>query len=154
MAERIVIESVKDALAVGLSIIESAKNEIVWLLPPEMLVFAAQYGLSDKSKMLIEKGGRMQGITQISDTYGDVVRELVDIGEKVRHVDHYQGAFMLVGDKKESISSINMNIKDLSLDDPIVAFWTDDQAYANYLIAAFDAAWNEAVDAEERLQEL
>ncbi|MGA7076597.1 MAG: hypothetical protein WBZ42_08675, partial [Halobacteriota archaeon] len=78
MAERIVIESVKDALAVGSNIIESAKNEIDWLLPPEMLIFAAQYGLTDKSKMLIEKGGRVKGITQISDTYGDVVRELVD----------------------------------------------------------------------------
>jgi hypothetical protein len=154
MAERIIIESVKDALAVGFNIIESAKNEIAWLLPPEMLIFATQYGLTDKSKMLIEKGGRVQGITQISHTYGDVVRELVDIGEKVRHVDQYQGTFMLVGDKKESISSINLNVEDLSLDDPIVAFWTDDQAYVDYLIAAFEATWNQAVDAEKRLREL
>lgn len=154
MASGTIIESVKDALAVGSNIIESAKNEIIWLLPPEMLIFAAQYGLTDKAKMLIEKGGHVQGITQISDTYGDVVRELVDIGEKVRHVDQYQGTFMLVGDKKESISSINRNVEDLSLDDPIVAFWTDDQAYADYLVAAFEAAWNEAVDAEKRLREL
>jgi len=60
---------------------------------------------------------------------------------------------MLIGDKKESISSINVNTE-FSLDDPIVAFWTDDQAYADFLTATFEAAWNEAVDAKKRIQEL
>ena len=58
-----------------------------------------------------------------------------------------------VGDKKESISSINVNAE-FALDDPIVAFWTDDQAYADFLTATFEVAWNEAVDAEKRVREL
>ena len=45
-------------------------------------------------------------------------------------------------------------MEDVSLDDPLVAFWTDDQAYADFLTATFEAAWNEAVDAEKRVQEL
>ena len=68
--------------------------------------------------MLIEKGGHVRGITKVSGTYLDPVRKLLDNGEEVRHIDQYQGAFMLVGDKKESISSINVNIEDPSLDDP------------------------------------
>ena len=61
---------------------------------------------------------------------------------------------MLVGDKKESISSINVNNVDVSLDDPLVAFLTDDPAYTEFLIATFEAAWSEGVDAEKRLREL
>jgi hypothetical protein len=153
MAKRIIIESVRDAIAVGSTIMESATNEIIWLLPPAMLGFGAQYGLDEKSKMLIEKGGRVRGITKISGTSLDVTRRLMDNGEEVRHIDQYQGAFMLIGDKKESISSINVNTE-FSLDDPVVAFWTDDQAYADFLTATFEVAWNEAIDAEKRVHEL
>jgi hypothetical protein len=153
MAERIIIESLRDALAVGSNIIESAEKEVVWLLEPAILDFSFQFSIPTKSKMLIEKGGRVRGITKISETSLNVVRKLVDNGEEIRHVDQYQGAFMLIGDKKESISSINVNAE-FSLDDPIVAFWTDDQAYADFLTATFEAAWNEAVDAEKRVQEL
>jgi hypothetical protein len=154
MARGNIIESVKDAIAVGSTIIESAEKEILWLLPPTMLVFADQFGLTEKSKMLIKKGGRVRGITEISGTYRDVVRERLDNGEELRHIGQYQGSFMLVGDKKESISSINVNVDDLSLDDRVVAFWTDDPSYAEYLISTFESAWKEAVDAEKRLQEL
>ncbi len=154
MAKGIIIESVKDALAAGSNIIESAEKEVVWLLEPAMLALSFQFGIPNKSKMLIEKGGRVRGITKISGTSLDVARRLMDNGEEVRHIDQYQGAFMLVGDKKESISSINVNMVDVSLDDPLVAFWTDDQAYADFLIATFETAWNEAVDAEKRAREL
>jgi hypothetical protein len=122
-----------------------------------MLAFAGQFGLTNKSKVLIEKGGRVKGITQISETDLRVVRELLDIGEDVRHVDEYRGEFMVVVDKTECISSIpqqSVNIGDLSLDDRVVGFWTDEPAYAEYLITTFEAAWKEAIDAKKRLEEL
>ena len=153
MAERIIIESIRDALAVGSNIIESAEKEVVWLLEPAILAFSFQFSIQNKAKMLIEKGGRVRGITKISGTSLDIVRKLLNNGEELRHIDQYQGAFMLVGDKKESISSINVNAE-FALDDPIVAFWTDDQAYADFLTATFEVAWNEAVDAEKRVREL
>jgi hypothetical protein len=37
MAKATIIESVKDSLYVGSNLIENAKNEIVWLLPPAMV---------------------------------------------------------------------------------------------------------------------
>jgi len=154
MAKTLIIENVKDAIAASSTIVESAKKEIVWILSPAMAAFFAEYGIPEKSKMLIEKGGRVRGITKISGTDLDVVRELSDNGEEVRHVDQFQGAFMVVADKRESISSINVNIAHLSLDTEIVGFWTDNQAYVDFLNATFEAAWNEAVDAEEQLRKL
>jgi hypothetical protein len=153
MAERIIIESVRDALAVGSNIIEAAEKEVVWLLEPAILALSFQFSIPKKSKMLIEKGGRVRGITKISGTSLDIVRKLLNNGEELRHIDQYEGAFMLIGDKKQSISSINVNTE-FGLDDPIVAFWTDDQAYAEFLAATFEAAWSEAVDAEKRVREL
>ena len=90
MAKGTIIKSVKDALAVGSSIIESAKNEIVWLLPPAMVVFAAQYSIAKKSKNLIENGGHIRSIFQISPQYAEMAQSLLDIGENIRHVDQYR----------------------------------------------------------------
>jgi len=157
MVHKTILENVKDIIAAGSMVVESAKNEIIWLLSPQMLVLASQFGLPNKSKVLIEKGGRVRGITQISETDLRVVRELLDIGEDVRHVDQYRGEFMVVVDKTECISSIpqqSVNIGDLSLDDRVVGFWTDEPTYAEYLITTFEAAWKEAVDAKKRLEEL
>jgi hypothetical protein len=157
MVYKTILENVKDVIAAGSSVVESATNEIIWLLPLQMLVFARQFGLTDKSKVLIERGGRVRGITQISETYLRVMRELLDIGEDVRHVDQYRGEFMLVVDKRESISSIPqqiVDIGDLSLDERVVAFWTDDPSYAEYLTTTFEASWKEAVDATKHIEEL
>jgi len=154
MAKGIIIESVKDALAAGSNILESAEKEVVWILEPAILALSFQFDIPNKSKMLMEKGGRVRGITKISGSSLDLARRLLDNGEEVRHIDQYQGAFMVVGDQRESISSINVNMENVSLDDPLVAFWTDDQAYADFLIATFEAAWDDAVDAEKRLREL
>jgi hypothetical protein len=157
MVHKTLLENVKDVIAAGSTLVESAQNEIMWLLPPQMLVFAGQFGLTDKSKMFIEKGGRVRGITQISATDVRVVRELLDIGEDVRHIDLYRGEFMLVVDRRESISSIPQQIVDLgnlSLDERVVGFWADDPSYAEYLTTTFESEWKEAVDATKRIEEL
>jgi hypothetical protein len=154
MAKGTIIESVKDALAVGSNIIESAKSEIVWLLPPSMVIFAAQYGIPNKSKTLIEHGGHIRSIFQISSQYVELAQSLLDIGENLRHLNQYEGVFLLVGDKKQSISSIHVNVEDLSLDDRIVAFWSETPTYAEYLLTHFEQAWAQGVGAQERLNEL
>jgi hypothetical protein len=157
MVHKTLLEDVRDVIAASLSLFESAQNDIIWLLPPQMLDFASQFGLTNQAKPLIEKGGTVRGITEISGTNLRVVRELLDVGEDVRHVDQYRGELMLVVDKRESISSISqpsVDIGDLSLDDRVVVFWTDDTSYAEYLFTTFEAAWKEAVDANKRINEL
>ena len=61
---------------------------------------------------------------------------------------------MVVGDNRQSISSIDINAQDLSLDDKIVAFWTENPDYAAYLLSGFDKTWTEATDAQKRIEEL
>jgi hypothetical protein len=149
-----IVNSVKDALAVGSNIIESATKEIVWILPPQMLVFSIHYNLPDKSKKLIDKGGRVRGIFHISSPFVELTRELLAIGEDLRHIDQYEGVFFLVVDGKQSISSIHVNTEDLALDGEIVAFWNEDPTYAEYLLSSFEPAWKQGVDAQERISEL
>lgn len=61
---------------------------------------------------------------------------------------------LLVGDKKQSTNSIHVNVEDLSLDDRIVAFWSETPTYDEYLLTHFDQAWAQGVEAQERLNEL
>jgi len=151
MVRETIIDTVKDAIAVTSTIIESAERELAWLLPAPMLVMGAQYNI--KSKGLIQKGGRVRGITTISSPYVETVRELLDMGVDIRHLENYTGSFMLIADKSQSISSIHLNVEDLSLDDKIVAFWTDDADYAEYLLANFETVWAESTDAQKRINE-
>ena len=151
MVKETIIETVKDAIAVTSTIIESAERELAWLLPAPMLVMGAQYNI--QSKGLIQKGGRVRGITTISSPYVETVRELVATGVDMRHLENYTGSFMLIADKSQSISSIHLNVEDISLDDKIVAFWTDDANYAEYLLANFETVWEESTDAQKRINE-
>jgi hypothetical protein len=154
MAKGTIVTNVKDALAVGSNILESATSEIVWLLPPEVLVFSVHYGLPEKCKMLIEKGGRVRGIFHISTPFVELARSLLDISENLRHIDQYEGVFFLVADKKQSISSMHLVAEDLALDDEIVAFWSEDPTYAEYLLSTFEPAWKRGINAQERVREL
>jgi hypothetical protein len=61
---------------------------------------------------------------------------------------------MLVGDRKESISSMSIIAESLSIDAPVVAHWSDDPTYAEYLTSTFELAWEQSVPAAERIEEL
>jgi hypothetical protein len=154
MADGKIIKSIIDAIAIALQIIESAENEVAWLVPRPALIYASQYGVNDIAKMLIQKGVHIRGITDISYPYIDVVRERLDIGEDVRHFDKYRGEFMLIGDTRQGLSSINIDVESLSLDTPVVALWTNDPTYAEYLMSTFDIAWEQSVPAAQRIEEL
>jgi hypothetical protein len=57
MARGTIVKSIKDAIAVASTIIESAEREIAWLVPAPMLAIGAPYNIDEKSKVLIQKGG-------------------------------------------------------------------------------------------------
>jgi hypothetical protein len=83
-----------------------------------MLFYASAYGLNEREKMFIQKGGLVRGVTDISYSYIDAVRERLDIGEETRHYGQYEGVIFLVGDKRESISSISIDPELLLFDGP------------------------------------
>jgi hypothetical protein len=154
MTRGTIIETVKDAIAVASTIIESAEKEVCWLVPAPLLVLAAHFNLNDKSRVLIQKAGQERGITEISPLYVEAVSALIDIGVGIRHMERYAGTFMVVGDSRQSISSMDINAQDLSLDDNIVAFWTENPDYAAYLLSSFESTWAEATNAQKRIEEL
>jgi len=49
---------------------------------------------------------------------------------------------------------MHINIEALSLDDQVVAFWSEAPTYAEYLLSHFDQAWAQGVDAQEQIREL
>jgi hypothetical protein len=149
-----VVKSTKDILAISSNIIESAENEVMWLVPSILLFYASKYDVKEKEKMLIQKGGRVRGITDISYPYVDVVRERLDIGEEARHYGQYEGMIFLVGDKSESISSISIDPELLLFDGPATAFWTDDSTYTEYLVSIFEKTWEQSIPAAQWIEEL
>ena len=154
MANETIITSVTDALAICSSIIESANNEVVYISPPSLLVLASRLGLGERIKLLIQKGGRVRSIADFSYQYIGEMQESLDNGDDVRHVPQYRGIFMLVGDREESISSMSVTAESLSIDTPVVALWSDDPTYAEYLMSNFEIAWEQAVPAAQRIEEL
>ena len=154
MADGKIITSVTDALAICSSIIESASNEVAYLSPPSLLVLASQLGLREKIKLLIQKEARVRGIADFSYQYISEMREILDIGTDVRHISQYQGIFMLAGDGRESISSMSIDVESLSIDTPLIALWSDDPTYAEYLMSTFEMAWEQAIPAAQRIEEL
>jgi len=154
MADGTIITSVTDALAICSSIIESANNEVVYIAPASLLVLASRFGLAKKTEMLIQKAGSVRSIADFSYPYIDEMRKLLGIGEGVRHVSQYQGIFMLIGDGRESISSMSVDVESLSIDAPVVALWSDDPTYAEYLMSTFETVWEQSVPAAQRIEEL
>ncbi len=154
MANGTIITSVTDVLAIGSSIIDSANNEIVYLSPPSLLVLASKFGLSEKTKRLVQRGGVARGVADFSYPYINEIRDSLDNGEDIRYFPQYQGTFMLVGDREESISSMNVDAESLSIDTPVVALWSDDSTYAEYLTSTFELAWEQSVPAAQRIEEL
>jgi hypothetical protein len=149
-----VITSVKDAIAVVLHIFESAKHEIVFLTPASFLSLAGTFNSMQSAKQFIQDGGVLRAILPISSDIVEAARMRLDIGEDLRHSDQFHEIFLIVGDKKQSLSAINLGVQEYALDTPVTAFWSESPAYVEYLLTSFEKVWSEAVPAEERLQEL
>jgi len=154
MTDGTVIENVKDTIALGSEIVESAENEIMWIAPRPKLVYASQFGIIEIFKTLIQNGVRVRGISDLSYLYIDTVHELLDIGQDVRHFEKYQGVFIIVVDGRKSISTISVNAENLSIDDHVVALWSDDPTHAEYLMSIFETAWEQAIPTAQRIEEL
>ena len=154
MPPGLIINNVKDVLAAALGILDSAQKEVVWVIPASINTLSLTYGGVDKIKAFIQKGGLSRGVVQISPANITEIQMFLDAGEDIRHSDEGHELYMFVGDKQQSISSLNIGVKEFTLDTPVTAFWSQDPNYAEYLFTSFENAWSEAVPAEERIKEL
>ncbi|MGB9370786.1 MAG: helix-turn-helix domain-containing protein [Halobacteriota archaeon] len=149
-----IIKSVKELVAATVSLVASAKNGWVYVVPSEMLLISESFGINEEAKKVIERGRYVRGICDI--TYADIVpaQAFLNIGHDLRHYDHYRGLYFTVVDNRHCLSSINVDITRISLSEPISMIWADDRTYAGYLAATFEMLWERSVPAEERIQEL
>jgi hypothetical protein len=151
---RNVVTNMKDLVAISSSIIDAAQTSIVWCAPSSVLNLFVGYGVLKSSKTFLERGGSMRGVTEISPSSAGPILQLVQAGAAIHHAPQPLRAFMLVGDARESISSLQIDPERISLAMPLAAFWTDDATYAAWLLDRFEAEWTQSVDGEERMREL
>jgi len=116
-----IIKSIKEFLAVATSLIDSLGEEFLVAGPEIMFVIASLYGTNEVIKKFMDRGGKMRVISDISYSSIESVQQVLDMGEDIRHYDKYQGIIFAVFDRKTSISAINVDIKSVSLHEPMTA---------------------------------
>jgi sugar-specific transcriptional regulator TrmB len=147
-----IIKSVKELVAAVLPLLDSMQEEWLVAVPGLGAVVASLFGINDAAGEFIQRGGKVRTIIDITYPIIDNVRELLNIGEEVRHVDKH-GVMFVVFDRKHSMTAISPAVT-ASLSAPMSALWTDDPTFAQYLTSTWEMLWDQAVDAEERIQQL
>jgi sugar-specific transcriptional regulator TrmB len=149
-----ILKNVKEVLTVSLSALTSAEKEWIAIIPPVTAVLSSLFVIDDDKKF-IDRGGRIRFITDITYPYVETIQEHLEAGMEVRHFDKYSGLTFFVFDGKISMNAINLeDLKSTSLNQLATVLWTDDPAYAQYLVSTFEMVWQRSISAEERIQEL
>jgi hypothetical protein len=143
---RRVVTNLDDLLVISSAIMDAAQSTIVWLAPQSVMALFVRHGIFESAKTFMERGGSVRGITYVADPCIEPVQELVRAGADVRFTHQNPRQFMLIGDGKESISSVYVEPEHLSLESSITAFWTSDPDYAQWLLSAFEAEWTLSVE--------
>ncbi|MGA7075626.1 MAG: hypothetical protein WBZ42_03640 [Halobacteriota archaeon] len=142
------VTNLNDLLAINSAIIDAAQSTIVWLAPQSITALFVRYRIFESVKTFLERGGSVRGITYAVDPCVETVRALVraGAGADIRHTHDNPRKFMLIGDDRESVSSFHVEPERLCLESPIVAFWTDEPNYAQWLLSSFEAEWTLSVN--------
>lgn len=88
------LKNVKEIFSFAAPLISSMNQEMLWVAPKQGLAGASLFGINDVVKGLVERGGSARGVTDISYSEIELVQELLDVGEEVRHFEWYRGVFM------------------------------------------------------------
>ncbi len=148
-----IIKNLADGVSRGLSVLNSMEKEWVAVVPAIITVISSLYFIEDDIKFM-NRGGTIRFISDITYPYVEIIQQHLDVGMEVRHFDKYTGVIFAVWDRKTSMSAINVDIKRVSLNEPISVLWTDDTSYAQYLYSTFELLWGQAVPAAQRIEEL
>jgi sugar-specific transcriptional regulator TrmB len=148
-----ILKRAGDAVTMALSTLNSTEKEWVAVIPAILTVWSSLYNLEDDKKF-IDRGGKIRFITDITYPYVELIQQHLDMEMEVKHLDKYTGIMFFVFDKKISMSVINADLKRVSLDEPVSVLWTDDPAYAQYLVSTFEILWERSIPAAERIEEL
>jgi sugar-specific transcriptional regulator TrmB len=149
-----IIKSLGELVSVTIPLINSAQDEFLCVVPQEIISIASRFGIAEEARKFVERGGNTRGITDVSYSGIELIQEMLDISEDLRHFDHYHGITFGVIDQKTCLTAINIDIKRLSLHERVAILWSDDPTYAEYLSATFEVLWGQSVPAGQRIKEL
>ncbi|MGZ4922278.1 MAG: TrmB family transcriptional regulator [Halobacteriota archaeon] len=148
-----IIKTLKEFLTLIMPLATSLETEWLSVVPDTAIVVTSQFGFVPLEQEFIEGGGKIRSIVNITYPIVPTIRELLDIGEEIRHSNEL-GVLFTILDRRICISAINAELSRFTLDEPLTALYTDDPVYAQYLISTFELLWEQAIPAEERIQEL
>jgi len=148
-----ILKRAGDVVTIVLSTLNSVEKEWVAVIPAILTAISSLYILEDDKKF-IDRGGKIRFITDITYPYVELIQQHLDMKMEVKHLDQYTGILFFVFDKKISMSGINVDIKQVSLNEPVSVLWTDDPTYADYLTSTFEWLWEQATPAAQRIEEL
>jgi len=147
-------KNVKEALAHMIPGLTSLEKEVLFVIPGPVLVIMSRFGVLEAAKKLVERGGQVRSICDVTYPMIEHVQEQLDTGQDVRHFSQYRGIYFDVMDRKYCVSVINADIKRMSLNEPASGFNTNDAAYVNSLIFTFENLWEQSIPAAQRIEEL
>ncbi|MGZ8892255.1 MAG: TrmB family transcriptional regulator [Halobacteriota archaeon] len=149
-----ILKTMKEVVTITLSALASAEEDWFAVVPPILTAFSSLFFVEDDKKF-IDRGGRIRFITDITYPYVELIQEHLDAGIEVRHYDKYSGLLFCAFDGKIGMSAINVaDLKRVSLSQLVSVLWSDDPAFARYLVSTFELLWQQSVPAAERIQEL
>ncbi|MGZ4919265.1 MAG: TrmB family transcriptional regulator [Halobacteriota archaeon] len=149
-----ILKSMNEVMTATLSGVTAAEKEWIAVVPPILTVFSSLFVIEGDQEFL-DRGGRIQFITDITYPYIELIRQHLDAGMEVRHFEKYSGLLFCAFDGKIGLSAINVaDLKRVSLSVPVSVLWTDDRTFAHYLVSTFELLWEQSMPAEEQIREL
>ncbi len=148
------LKTLRDIVNTTAHILQATEQEFLCVIHAKGIVAASTFDVTSIVKELNERGGKTRGIAHITPSVIPIVQELLAIGVDARHLDGYNGLYYGVFDRKHCVSAINVNFTHVRLDEPATLLYTDNSVYATYLASTFELLWQQAIPAEERIQQL
>ncbi len=149
-----ILKSVKEVMATCITLVNTSEKEYLVCVNEFAAVLADLFGINEAGKALVDRGGVIRAIYDISYSSLEMTQHLMNIGYDVRHFASYSGIMFNVWDRKRSMIALNADVRRFSLDESMSALLSDDLTYVNYLVSTFEVLWEQAVPAAQRIKEL
>ena len=146
------LKSPLEIIAVSRQMILRAEHDL-FFIPPDKLGSEERYGVIDAYIEVKQRGVNVRAVVNLRPYTLPAARELVAHDIPVHHFPDYRGLRFLVIDRRESLTSINLD-KPRPFIEGVTALWCDSPVYAQYLRSLFEMAWKQSTDAAERIAEL
>lgn len=137
-----IIKNIRELVSDGIASAAKGQKEVLVMCSKEIVTISSVFGVIDEVKKFIERGGTFRVIADISYSMIEQVRQRMEAGEEVRHLGPYHGMLFAVIDRTTSFHAINVDIKSLSLNEPLAMLGPTIPSMRDTLSIASDCCGN------------